>query len=350
MERDVLFPGLATAVGSVPHTDLRAALAMVFNNLPDCPHWPQALSDRYTEWMEFQPLEGFPGIRRAPEKHALYVDTVAGEEELAPFYEKVLAAEEGGGLEEFSISPEYAEGLHAFLQRLEQSNRKWRLVKGQLIGPFSFGYTLKDREGRAIIHHPVWSDVCMKMLALKSLWQISQLSKYSERVFFFIDEPMLSVYGSVAMLSVSREEVLSRLNQVIDPLRSAGAIVGVHCCGNTDWGVLLETNLDVLNFDAYNYGPSIGIYPKEANRFLERGGWFAAGIVPNDDRLDHEDAVSLMQKLEGWIAKMLAAGINEELLRKRVIITPSCGRGTLTIAQSEKVYALLKALQAGYKA
>jgi hypothetical protein len=350
MERDVLFPGLATAVGTVPHTDVQAALDMIFKNIPDCPHWPQTLSERYTEWMEYQPLEGFPGIRHARDKQALYVDTVAGEEELAPFYEKVLAAEEGGGLDEFAVSPEYAEGLHAFLQRLEQGRGKWRLVKGQLTGPFSLGYTLKDHEGRAIIHHPVWSDVCMKILSLKNLWQLSQLAKYSERVLFSVDEPVLSVYGSVAMLTVTREEVLTRLNQVIDPLRAAGAIAAVHCCGNTDWGLLLETNIDVLNFDAYNYGPAIAIYPEDANRFLERGGWFAAGMVPNDHRLDSENADSLLAKLESWIASLAAAGVQQDLLRKRVIITPSCGRGSLTIGQSEKVYALLKALQAGYRA
>ena len=41
---DKLFPGLATAIGSLPHQDMEAALELVFEHLPDCPHWPQLQS------------------------------------------------------------------------------------------------------------------------------------------------------------------------------------------------------------------------------------------------------------------------------------------------------------------
>jgi len=347
-----LFPGLSTAIGSLPHHDMEAALDLVFDYLPDCPHWPQLQSLRYTEQMEIQPVEGLPGLVRDDEKKSVHVDTAAGESELADFYEQALAAEAGGDLEPFALSPEYAEGFHAFMGRLEKLGRRLPLVKAQLIAPFSFGYSIHDQDGKPILFHPAWGDACMKILALKSLWQVRKLKEHADQVLFFLDEPMLSVYGSTAMLTVSRDEVIDRINQVADPLRAEGAIVGMHCCGNTDWGLVMSTNLDVINFDAYNYGDTLAIYKDEVNAFLERGGWFAVGIIPtifpDVDTIDHEDYDSLSKRFEGWLAAMAAAGVDRDLLKSRCVITPACGCGTLTIDQTEKIYDIARRMQEAY--
>ena len=349
---EALFPGLATAIGSLPHQDMEAALDLVFAKTPACPHWPQLQSLRYTEQMEIQPVEGLPGVRHLPEQKSVYVDTAAGEEELAAFYEKALAAEAGEGLDFFAMGPDYAQGFHAFLARLEALGRRLPLVKAQIVAPFSFGYTIHDQDGKPILFHPAWADACMRLLALKSLWQIKLLQQHAVHVLFFLDEPMLSAYGSTAMLTVSREEVIERLNQVVDPLRAQGAIVGMHCCGNTDWGLVMESNLDVINFDAYNYGPTLAIYPDEVNRFLQRGGWFAVGIVPTifpgPEAIDKEDEESITNRLAAWVAEMARAGVDRERLVRQIVVTPACGCGTLSRAQSEKIYDIVAHIQQVY--
>jgi len=348
MPADPLFPGLATAIGSLPHTDMEAALDLVMESLPDCPHWPQLQGLRYTEKMEVQPVEGLPGVRHLPEKKSVYVDTKQGQDELAEFYEKAVAAESSGHYSEFALSKEYGQGIHAFAERLESSGARPPIVKGQLIGPFSFGFSITDQDGRAILYHPVWADVCMKILALKSLWQIKLLAKFADSVLYFLDEPMLSAYGSTAMLTVDRDEVVTRLNQVIEPLKESGATVGMHCCGNTDWGLVMESKLDMLNFDAYNFGSTLGIYAKEANAFMERGGWFAAGIIPTAESIDRENEESLLERLGRWLEEMGQAGIEADRLKERCVITPACGCGTLTERQAEKIYRILKFLQHNY--
>lgn len=341
-----LFPGLATAIGSLPHKDMGAAMDLVFENTPDCPHWPQLQSVRYTEQMEIQPVEGLPGLTHIPEKGSVYVDTEAGEKDLADFYDKALAAEAGGDIEPFALSPDYARGFHAFMSHLEKNGLRLPLAKAQLIAPFSFGYSIHDQEGKPILFHPAWGDACMKLLALKSIWQVRKLKSRVGEVLFFLDEPMLSVYGSTAMLTVSKEEVVERINQVTDPLKAEGAIVGMHCCGKTDWGLVMETNLDMINFDTYNFGESLGIYPKEVNAFLERGGWFAPGIIPTDaETIDKEDEKSIGKKLADWMDGLGKSGVDRELLASRIVITPACGCGSLSLAQTEKIYRMLKYLQ-----
>jgi hypothetical protein len=348
-----LFPGLATAIGSLPHKDMNAALDLVFRRAPDCPHWPQLQSLRYTERMEHQPLEGMPGLRLDPENKSAHVDTAGGEAELAEFYEKALAAQSGGALDAFAISADYAQGFHAFLSRLKSEGRRRPLVKGQLIAPFSFGFSITDQDKKPILYHPIWADVTMQLLSLKSLWQVRALKPFAERVLFFLDEPMLAIYGSTAMLTVSREEVIERTNSVVGPLRAEGAIVGMHCCGNTDWGLIMATHLDVINFDCYSFGETLALYPKDVNAFLGRGGWFAVGaiptIFPDTDTIDREDEHTLLARLTGWIAKMAHAGVDRDLLRSRIILTPSCGCGILRLDQTEKIYRILQFLQGKYQ-
>jgi hypothetical protein len=348
MSSNNLFSGLATAIGSLPHKDMDKALDLVFEYVPDCPHWPQLQSLRYTEGMEIQPVEGLPGIRHNPEKKSVYVDTVGGEEELAKFYEDALAAEAGEGLDKFAMSPDYAEGFHAFLNRLETLDKKFPLLKAQIIAPFSFGYTIRDQDGKSIIFHPAWGDACMKILALKSVWQINKLKPYADEILYFLDEPMLSSYGSTAMLTVSKDEVIDKLNQVVGPIKKAGAICAMHCCGRTDWALVMESNLDVINFDTYNYGSSLGIYPDETNAFLERGGWFAPGIIPMLDGIDDVDEKSVLEKLNSWFEEMGKSGISKDLLKSQTIVTPACGCGPLSIEQTKKVYRILKYLQENF--
>ncbi len=75
------------------------------------------------------------------------------------------------------------------------------------------------------------------------------------------------------------------LDEVFTAIHAEEALAGVHCCGNTDWSVLLATQVDILNLDAYNYLEYLALFPMELREFLDRGGVVAWGIVPNNDEI-----------------------------------------------------------------
>ena len=151
----------------------------------------------------------------------------------------------------------------------------------------------------------------------------------------FFDEPSLSSYGS-AFSSLNREEVILSLNECINGIKG---LKGVHCCGNTDWSVLLSTNLDILSFDAYGYLETLSLYPKELRAFLERGGILAWGIVPTSENILKEDVQSLVKRFKEGIETLSKKGIDQTLLQ-RAILTPSCGTASLSIPLAERVCQL----------
>jgi len=199
-------------------------------------------------------------------------------------------------------------------------------VKGHVTGPVTWGLTVADATGKGILYDELLGDAVPKLLKLKASWQEKELSQISKRTIIFVDEPYMSAFGSVGMM-LSREKVISLLEEIFAGI---SGLKGVHCCGNTDWSVLLATSVDILSFDAYNYVQSLSLYPAQVKKFLERGGTVAWGIVPNEEEaLSRESVASLRDRLEEAMAPFTRRDIRFKQLISQGLLTPSCGLASL---------------------
>ena len=160
----------------------------------------------------------------------------------------------------------------------------------------------------------------------------------------FVDEPILAAYGSSAYLSITEDDVHELVGEVLEAIDMAGAISGIHICGNSDWGVVLRSGVAVLNFDAYQYGTRLALYPDEVQALLDRGGWIAWGIVPTSKAVRTEDADSLARRFEACLDAVAKKGFAKDLVRQHSLLTPSCGAGPLAPADGDRVFQLLREL------
>jgi hypothetical protein len=221
------------------------------------------------------------------------------------------------------------------------------MLKGQVTGPFTLGTNLLDQDRRCSYYHRDLHDVIVKAVALNAMWQINCLRPFDRPVMIFLDEPSLVGFGSQTFLTVSREHVIGDINQVAAAIHAWGGLAGVHCEENTDWSLLMETDLDILDFDAYDHMQAITLYPAELHAFLERGGWLGWGIVPTLDReaAASETLSSLLARFEEGVQRLVDRGFDRERLLRRALITPSCGAGgVLTEPLAERVLGLLREL------
>ncbi len=125
-------------------------------------------------------------------------------------------------------------------------------------------------------------------------------------------------------------------------LEGVDAIKGMHCCGNTDWPLLLSTSIDMLSFDAYNYAHTVSLFPREVSAFLDRGGSIAWGLIPNmEDQIAQETVGSLLQRFEKYMDMLYRKGMDLDLVLERSLITPQCGLGGLDETKAERVLELL---------
>lgn len=323
------FGCLPTSVGSLPHVDPEEACSIVMKYLPDIPAWPQLPKRSPKENMCVQFSEGFPGVVMNGDK--LHIEPPA---DFDTKLEQIYSDSEEGNFTKYGVSPEYATGLHSFLSSAKRPD----LVKGQVTGPITWGLTVTDQAGLGILYDDTLAEVAAKFLRLKASWQENFLREIARNTIVFVDEPYLVSLGSV-FTPIPEEKVPSLLQEVLEGIKGTK---GLHCCGNTNWPVLLSMPIDILSFDAYNYASSLSAYPNEVKSFLERGGAIAWGIVPNDEEaLAKESVASLHDRLGEAMAPFTRDGLSFNQVVEQGLLTPSCGLAGLSPEAANQTLELL---------
>ena len=320
-------------VGSMPHTDPTVACDLTFQHFPQISTWPQLPRRSPSENMYIQYSERFPGVVLQPENNRIYVNREA---DLDPELEQLYLAYLENDVSFGAVSPDYATGLYAFLDRAPAHSEGFLAVKGQVTGPVSWGLQVCDQDRRPVLYDEILADAVAKFLRLKASWQEEQLRQVFPTTIIFVDEPYMASFGS-ALIPIQRDQVITLIEEVLAGIEG---IKGTHCCGNTDWSILLETNIDILNFDTYGYGYTMALYPDAVRAFLDRGGIIAWGIVPRNDHILYEAAESLLGHLEQAWGHLERKGIPREQIIAASLVTPSCGTGTLSEEIAERVFQM----------
>lgn len=345
---------LSTAIGSMPFDDPAYAVKVSLERL-DAPIWPQLPKFGLFEQMEVQYSENIPCAVIDEAKHRMYFDTASDySEAFAEFYEAYMTAMDpdagSGDCSYAEITPKFSRGIYALEEALKASGKKLPWLKVQTTGPCSFALTLVDENKRAIYYNEEFRDVIVKALAMKCRWQLQKFAPYAENMICFIDEPILSAFGSSTYVSVKREDVVAIINEVIEAVHAENALAGIHCCGNTEWSILIDAGVDIVNFDAFGFGETIAMYSEHVKKHLARGGMLAWGVVPTSAVIMEQTVETLEAQLEKVMDHLAATGISKQQIMEQAILTPSCGTGSLDIEVAERVFTLLKELSAKMKA
>lgn len=330
-----------TGIGSVPWKDIDKTCYKILELLPSIPFWPQLVQRSLYEDMNIQFTEGFPLININTETRSISVSAKDSEEALVEFYSHYLADD----VDYFSMSRDYAQGLYRQIELVSETPDKYGdYIKGHITGPVTFAASVKDEEGKAILGNPELLEAFTKGLAIKALWQVKELQKTGKKTIIFIDEPYLSGFGS-AFSPIERHEVISLLNEVIDYVKEkTDTLIGIHCCGNTDWSMIVDAGPDIINFDAFSFLDYFLLYPNDITRFIKGGGTIAWGIVPTGDSAGQGNPDNLYERLNKGLEALYNLGLNKDQVHAASILTPACGMGTMKEKDSDEALNLLSGL------
>ncbi len=332
--------GAATAIGSFPHKDPTEACRLILETIPEIPVWPQLPNIDFREQMDFQYSEGVPCFVLDKQDQKAYIDTSGDfSEELGNFYNNFMS----DNFDCCKISPGFGRGIYEMEKWLKKADVNLiKYFKTQVTGPVTFGLSVTDESSKAIYYNDMFRDVVIKAVIMKARWLLRRFAPLGFKQICFIDEPVLSAFGSSTYIGVQRNDVVKSLQEVVDAVHMEGALAGTHCCGNTEWTILIDAGMDIINFDAYEYGQTIAYYPSEVKSFLQKGGILAWGIVPTSEQINMETPRSLALRLESVIDNLAEKGIDKNLIRQKCMLTPSCGTGSVPQQLSEKIMSCLR--------
>ncbi|MCI0468592.1 MAG: hypothetical protein L0Y62_00825 [Nitrospirae bacterium] len=331
---EYITPLSTTGIGSLPNKKAEDACELILGTF-DIPFWPQLPRISFKESMIAQYSEGMPFIRISEQDGDVWLIR-DGSDELDRFYES--CADDA----RIAISEDYARGLHYFLKIIK--GRRFPILKGHVTGPLTFLLGLKDNYGRLAYFDEELREISTMLLQAKARWQIDMLRQQADKVIIFVDEPILSAIGSSAYLGVDNEEAERLLKNMTAAIEAAGGISGIHCCGRADWQLVIRSGAKIINFDAYEYFDTLAIYHKDIKKFLEGGGYLAWGIVPTTDAIKSADDEGLKSLMNAHL-KTLCKRIPSELVKERILLTPSCGTGSRSVEETVKVFQLLLRLK-----
>ncbi len=331
---------MTTGIGSLPLESGEQGAGFVLEADLSIPFWPQLPRRDFVEQMIPQYSRAMPCVQIDRQAGRIYFDPAGKMQRLERFYEQYLSE----NLEPFALSTDYAEGFDAFIEA--SAGRTWPVVKGQVTGPITFTTGILDADKNPLYNDAELRDAAAKLLARNARWQVERLKPLAdEAVLIFVDEPVLAAYGSSSYVGISAGDVAALCGEIFGAVNDAGGITGMHVCGNSDWGMVIGTGVQVVNFDAYQYGATIALYPRQVNELFDRGGYIAWGIVPTSASIHDETAETLAKKFDTCVAALEDKGFPREQVLQRSLLTPSCGAGSMSAEDAALVFETLRRLR-----
>ncbi len=326
-----------TAMGILPHKDLESALDLSLSM--DIPFWPQLPKTSFFEDMYAQISENFPGIIiDVKNKHIGF--------SLTKFYSEIEQLLENWDNEEyFQMSQEYSAYFHKFLE-LDLSAHEY--IRGQTIGPISYGLKIMDEDKKPMIYHQEVREVIFDFIAKKIKAQYNQMKTIHPRPFVWVDEPGLQMI----FMAMTGYASSTALNDYKEFLTKVEGPKGVHLCGNPDWSFLLQLDLDILSIDTLAWGHIFTRYKDEIKAFLDKGGIISWGITPTlKEEYDVEDFNSIVNKIEAMWSYLENTGVPRKQILAQAWLAPArcClinNDGTKTVENS---FSLLNMLANHFK-
>lgn len=337
------------AIGSLPHTNLDDAMAVVKENFKSIPFWPQLPKISKNEDMIVQFLENMPSFFSDEKSGKTYLETESDKffsdiEQFFADYEEIISytslknGEEPhkrwrdlpDTIEKYAIN--YSLSFPKFIEIVKETTPEF--AKGQIVGPFTLSTTLVDKTGKCAIYDETLREIIVKTLSLKALWQIKQIKSVSKDTIpiIFIDEPSISQLGTSAFITISQEDVISMLKEISDLIKANGAMSAIHCCGKCDWIIPIKAGVDIINLDAYAYAQNLSLFNNYLEKYFVQGRKIAWGVVPtlNADLLEKADLDKMIKVFEKAVKYLTEKGIDEKIVIENSLITPSCGAGSLS--------------------
>lgn len=342
--RNAISGSRTTAIGSLPHHNVDAALEFSFGF--DIPFLPQIPIRNPWEFMIPQALDGMPGLQIDDEGTATLNRQIW--DRLSPSFNEKLSqafanSQRPDAFAAFEPTSATLSAWQPFLWEL--SERACSRAKFQIAGPLTAQWALKLTDGSSADSDPAVAAQIFRLVLARAIAMGRRVAASGAKPIVFLDEPAL--FG----LSASNPKHLmglSELRLMIQALKKEGFEVGLHCCSDTDWKTVLELGLDIVSLDA---GLSLGSLLENRaalEAFSSKGGRLSLGVIPTRTGVSSEahPDLSTDELITHTRAAFQRAFTSNPTVGNQILaqsyLTPACGLALHTVPAAQEVGQALR--------
>jgi len=315
MPDSLLVPGIATAIGSLPHRDATAAAALVLRCIPELPAAPQLPMRTPLEGFVAQWARAIEGVRVEADGSLALHPKLTGR---APIDTTFDAQAHGG--------------LLTFLDLAAAQPKPPKRVKVQLAGPLSLGMGLLEAGAPVDVAFDLGARAARAWARAIENLVATRLPKAVLVLCF--DEPAL-VRWHAGNAPVERELATDILSTA---LAAPSCLTAVHVCGHGDLRLALAAGPRLVHFDigALDLDDAVTL-----SRFLDGGGWVVWGAIPSHRPVGEHAAPMWKALLDVW-CELTRRGCDPSRLRSQALVAPACGLAGHGVSQAERMLTLAR--------
>lgn len=332
---------LTTGIGSLPHPYIDAALQFSLSH--SIPFLPQLPGRNPNEFMVFQTLEGIVGLSQTNGGLIELEPSVweAHRDKFDKMLDKAFSISESNwaAFDRFEPGPAYWSCWKPFLWELEE--RRIPFAKIQLVGPMTAQWAIRLKDGSIADRNSRFGMQVFRLVMARAIDMCRRLRAMGVVPLVFVDEP--GFYGFSSANS-KQKVALEELRLFLQTLKKEEALVGVHCCSNTEWATVMALPIDVLSIDVSLSLPFVVKELSALELFVHRGGRLALGIIPTGA---HALKIRSFEPALLWhdLLNVLKSHISDrELVRNilsNAIYTPACGLALHSVQDAEAILSHL---------
>ncbi len=318
----------ATGIGSMPGTtddDFAEATRLVLGELPELPHVPELPGRGVGAQMTGRGLAVVAGLAADLQPAGWRLTDASGADHRRA---RSLLAQDLDTVEE--LAQDY---VGAF--------------KTQVAGPWTLAATVeKPRGDKVLSDHGARRELAQALAEGigDHLADLRRRLRGVERWVVQVDEPALAavVNAQVPTASgfgrhrkVDLPEASAHLEWVVSAITAAGAEAWVHSCApQVPWSLVAGTGVSGLSADLEMLG---AVDLDTFAELLESGGTAVLGVVPSTDPGATPSDARITERVQRWLDML---GLDPEVVRDRLVVSPTCGLAGATPAWAAQAVRL----------
>src|SRR4051812_48252754 len=313
MPDNVFVPGMATAIGSLPHHDAAAAAALVLRCLPELPAAPQLPMRTPLEAFVAQWIRAVDGVHVEDDGTLVVSAGIRANASIDAGFDAIAHG-----------------GLLTFLDVAAAQPKPPRRVKVQCAGPLTLGV--------ALIEAGVPADAAFAIAGRTArAWAVAIEALVAARLpnaalLLCFDEPAL-VHWHAGTAALDREAATDLLSTA---LAAPSCLTAVHVCGRGDLRLALDAGPRLVHFDINTLDLDDAV---TLSRFLDGGGWVIWGAIPTDRPVGEHAGPIWKSLLDVW-CELTRRGCDPSRLRSQALVAPACGLAGHGVSQAEHTMLL----------